>query len=76
MKQLTVVLGTAREGRESEKVAKIVTEAFKARRELAVAYVDIREHLTEPRTIRKKTRTTMHFLSGRKSRGIQMYLFL
>jgi NAD(P)H-dependent FMN reductase len=58
MKQLTLVLGTAREGRESEKVAKLLHTAFSAKDGVAVTYVDIRDHLTEPRTIRRKDTTT------------------
>ena len=54
MKHLTIVLGTAREGRESEKVAQILTAAFMARQEFEVTYVDVKDHVTMPKTVRRK----------------------
>lgn len=53
MKKITIVLGTAREGRESEKVARVVTEAFNRAGAAEVTFVDVRDHLDIPRTLRR-----------------------
>ena len=42
---ISLVLGTAREGRKSEQVARIVFESLKKRTETPSVFVDIRDHL-------------------------------
>lgn len=61
MKTITVVLGTAREGRESEKVARVVVQAFSQADDIEVVYVDIKDHLIAPQTVRRKDTTSDAF---------------
>ena len=45
MKNITLVLGTAREGRQSEKVARSVERALQKLEDVTVTFVDVRDHL-------------------------------
>jgi NAD(P)H-dependent FMN reductase len=51
MKNVTIVLGTAREGRASESVAKALHTAFSEHPAVTATYVDVREHVTVPATV-------------------------
>lgn len=52
MKNLTVVLGTARKGRESEKVARLIHKTSVYGGLVDVEYVDVRDHVTFSATTR------------------------
>ena len=43
--KIALVLGTAREGRESEKVAKVVHDVLKEQDDVHATFVDVRDHL-------------------------------
>lgn len=58
MKHITVVLGTARDGRESEKVAKAVVQAFQTQEGAEVVFVDVKDHVKTPTTRRRKDTNT------------------
>lgn len=51
MKNITLVLGSAREGRESEKVAEYLKSLLEGREDATVTYVDVREHVTRAVTM-------------------------
>lgn len=48
--QITVVLGTGRENRQSELVANLIRSTLKDRR-ATFEFVDVKDHVTEPHTI-------------------------
>lgn len=49
--QVTIVLGTARKGRQSEKVGKLLEKSFISAGDTTVELVDVRDHVTLPETI-------------------------
>ena len=77
MKTIAIVLGTAREGRESWKVARVLVEAFKRRNNVAVSFVDVRDHLELPRTLRKKDAPRGAFDEWQKiAEGADVFIFV
>lgn len=52
MYTVSIVLGTAREGRQSEKVAQLMYNELLKHEGFHVVYVDVREFLSAPRTMR------------------------
>lgn len=51
MKNITLVLGTAREERMSERVGTYLKKLFESNKECSVTYVDVREHVSSAHTI-------------------------
>lgn len=51
MKKVALVLGTGREGRQSEKAARYLAGLFEAREGVALTFVDVGEHVKAPETI-------------------------
>ena len=51
MKRITLVLGTARKGRNSERVARYVRSLFEAQSDARLTFVDVREHIQMAETV-------------------------
>jgi len=50
MKNIALVLGTAREGRMSERVALYLRKHIEAQKDVTLQYVDVRDHVHTPHT--------------------------
>lgn len=51
MVNVTLVLGTARDDRKSERVARYLEHLFDTQKETTLTFVDVKDHITSPQTI-------------------------